>query len=216
MKKFTLLFILFIAAATPIAVFAKDLMLTCEENFCKGSIAQQRKAFTALRKTMHLVEKKLQTPIPSTRKPIEVHVGYNSKCEKGPAGSTHYKTNGQAIICLDTTLNKIIKGHTAFAHELTHTYFDIEKGSHGENFEEVLVRAVTPCIKNCGEKGASRPKSLCSVAELMKKTAQFCKEYDLEYEKIPLLLKRLAEIRKDHRVTNDQLIQELKSISLPN
>lgn len=224
MKKFIFLFIFFIISAAPVAVFAssKNLILVCEKNFCKGSAVKEQKAFAALQRTMHIVEKKLQSPITKIRKPVEVHAGFDSTCAgiapgfmsgNRPAGFTHYRANGQAVICLNATLKKIRKGNSAFAHELTHTYFDIGDGSDGENFEEILVRAATPCVKNCALFNTSRPKSMCSVAELTQEAAQFCKKHDLEYEKIPLLMKRLAKIRKNHRVTNDELGQELNKLS---
>lgn len=196
----------------------KNLTVICEKG-CAKKPKTFLKAWKKLEAQLKSIESALKTPVKKEFKPLEVHIGFDATCgatapgivETNVAkGFTHYKPDGRAMICLNDTLKKVASGYTAFTHELGHLYFNTKRDTAElQKLEEKLVIIAASYVVI--HKNPNLPKSVCAVAEPDK---EFCSKYDLEYAKIPLFMKHLAEMRaKKGQLTEIDLADALKYVA---
>lgn len=204
------------SAKTILKKTSKKISLVCEKSCSKFPITFSR-AWSKVNQILNKVETAFKMPVP-IKLPIEVRVGFDSACAAvSPElvsaniakGFTFYKPNGGAMICINGSAKEMASGRVPLAHELTHLYFNTTRDTEeAVKLEETLVQMTTPCTINCIK--AKGPKSVCAVAV---PDTEFCKDYDLEYTKIPLFIKRLADIRKNGQVTMEDLKETLKYVA---
>jgi hypothetical protein len=202
----------------------KKISLICEKS-CSKLPKTFSRAWSVVNKTLNKVENTFKMPVP-IKLPIEVHIGYDSACAVASPelvkantskGFTLYKPDGAlptgsqgAMICINGSVKEISMGIMPLAHEITHLYFNTTRNTmEAANFEEKLVTSIAPCAWNCG---ARTMKNICGGADKAPDFANFCKNYDLEYSKIPLFIKRLADLRKNGQITTDDLKETLKCV----
>lgn len=233
----------FLAAAAAIFLFANlgtaraesvkktlgGITLICEKE-CENRHATFSRTLRKLNRMLNLVEINLG-PIFYQYKPVEVHAGFDSVCQKiapsymntAIAGFTYIREDmkkSAGVICLRDSLDGILANGANFRHELIHLYLYVHRYPEDENLEEPLTYLTVPCIFGCKASPQvvnSRPKTICDFDPatffVRPGIAEFCARYDIEQFKIPLLFSRLAMRRRNGVLTNDILMEELANLS---
>ncbi|MEK7524531.1 MAG: hypothetical protein AAB588_05900 [Patescibacteria group bacterium] len=229
MKKFIFLLILILgifAATTALAIkppnyrkipyskSSENITLKCDAP-CKFLSRNLEKAFTRLNKDFKKYEAYTGVPIPESLKPVEVHLYFRDKaCESKVkySGTMAFATKRgeKALICLNNPLEDTLTGQGAFVHELTHLYF---YPSPDAPVEENIAGAMN------GKMMGLAKSTLCddSYGDPIAPVIQgFCKTYGFDWDKMPALIKKLAEMRQQGTyITGEVIEQAVKDLTKP-